>query len=200
VIDLILGQLQWDLDDVLLHHAGKMIQCAAAHQQWGIVRQFLDLDSMSVTRSAMNVYLNNVMCSAARHGRNDLVTEVLDLGDRKFSKRQFPLSEAAAGGHLSTCKLLLGRNVRPELKEIVEWSEVLARSVARGGSVEVCELLRGHNFWEPWHEIHFLPIAAEHGHLELAKFAVEHGCDWHRRSIKQKPITVLGEDMTNCLR
>jgi hypothetical protein len=30
--------------------------------------------------------------------------------------------------------------------------------------------------------------------LELAKYAVEHRCDWHCRSIKQKPITVLEED------
>jgi ankyrin repeat protein len=149
VIDRILGQPQVDLDDILLHHAGKMIHCATAHQQWGIVRQILDLDSVFVTRFSMNAYLNNIMCSAARHGRNDLVTEVLDLGDQKFSKRQFPLSEAAAGGHLSTCELLLERNVRPELEELVERGEVLARSVARGGSVEVCGLLRGHNFWKP---------------------------------------------------
>jgi ankyrin repeat protein len=194
MVDLILEHMPWGLDDRALHRAGRMVQRAAAHQQWRIVRHILDRDSVSVTYSTMRVYLDNVLCSAARYGRNDLVTKMLDLGDRKFSKRAFPLSEAAAGGHLSTCKLLLERNARPEPKEMVGRAEVLARSVARGGSVEVCELLRQHNFWKPWHEIHFLPIAAEYGQLEFAKYAVKHGCDRNRRPRKETSITVLEED------
>jgi hypothetical protein len=67
----------------------------------------------------------------------------------------------------------------PRGRELAEKTEVLARAVAKSGSVEVCRFLRQRNFWKPWHEIHFLPIAAEYGHLEFAKFAVENGCDNH---------------------
>lgn len=60
-------------------------------------------------------------------------------------------------------------------------SEVIARSVVKGGSTEIYELLkrRDPEMWKAWHEIQFLPLAAEQGQLDFARFSVLKGCDWH---------------------
>lgn len=193
MVEFVLEQLPWNSDDKSLRIMGKITQRAAAHQRWDIVRRVLDRDRFYLQKPLMEEYWNNTLCSAARYGRNDIVSDVLDLCDRPFTNRKFPLGDAACGGHVSTCRLLLEKDVMHYTRDIPRRSEVLARCVARSGSVELCRFLKQQNLWKPWHEVHFLPIAAENGHLEFAKYAVKNGCDAYYKPTRKAPMSFLDE-------
>jgi hypothetical protein len=141
----------------------------------------------------MEEYWNNTLCSAARYGRSDIVNDVLDLCDRPFTNRKFPLGDAAGRGHVSTCRLLLEKDVMHYTRGVPGRSEVLARCVARSASVEPCRFLKQQNLWKPWHEVHFLPIAAGNRHLEFAKYAVKNGCDAYYKPTRKAPMSFLDE-------
>lgn len=173
----------------VLHMVGKAIRMAARHQQWHVARPLIEEYAQLTEKYNMQEYADSCFCFAARDGQDDVVDRLVEWV--KLPTHGFPLREAAGGGHLSTCKLLLRKGSRPEPLAIRQQSEVFARAVARGGNVQVCELLRPHGFWSENHEIHFLPIAAELGHLELAKYAVANGCD--RKPPMQRLASVIPE-------
>lgn len=176
VLEVVLASMPIDQDHGTFHTYGKVIQSAAAHQKWAIVNQLLDQYMYDVP----GVYLNAILCWAAKYGQDDVIRKVLneELYYFTFSRSKgSPLLEAASGGYLSICRLIL---------ETTTWRqdcsrrfETLARSVARGGNIEIYHLFQQQNppLWNPGHEIHFLPIAAEHGNVEFAKFAIAKGCD-----------------------
>lgn len=173
-----------------LEIVGKVLRMAARHRQWHIVRPLVE-EYSQLMKFHMQEYLYSTLCIAARYGIDEMVSVL--LGCVESSTSCFPLRDAAGGGHLSTCKLLLWEGPRPEQLTIIQQSEVFARAVARGGNVEVCKLLRPHFFWRDCHEIHFLPIAAEHGHLEFAKYAVANRCD-RNPPAKQRASVILDLD------
>lgn len=96
--------------------------------------------------------------------------------------RSFPLRNACGGGHLSTCKLLLegySDDGKRRLNNKAIW-----RAVARGGKVEILELLTKHGV--PINNNFFiLPTAAEFGQLDMAKHAVSQ--NFHKGGEKPKP-------------
>jgi hypothetical protein len=187
IIDLIIDRLPWDFANRnamnTLYIVQSLLTIAATSENWEIVRRVLHRpeEALRGDRMRMKECWNTLLCSAANRGLNDIVSDILEF--TKPSKAGiFPLGEAASGGQVSTCKLLLRKGIVPEGPNLSGRAEELARSVARGGSIEICRLLKEHNLWKPEHEIHFLPVAAECGHLEFAKYAIENGCD-----MKSKP-------------
>lgn len=158
-----------------LHVVGKVLRMAARHQQWLVVRSFFNEYAQLLRKSRMQDYLNSVLRIAAKNGEDEVLSALLEWVESPISS--FPLRDAADGGRLSTCKLLLWEGPRPQQQIILEQSEEFARAVARGGNLDIYKLLRPHLFWRECHEFHFLPIAAELGNLEFAKYAVANRCD-----------------------
>lgn len=167
-----------------MHTAAGLLEAAAANQQWHMVTLLMTRYGAQWNELQWAVHLHGMSCWAARYGRNDFLMNAnkVNYGGRS------PLCEAARGGHLSTCEWLVKNGLSySEYEGEDDRTESLARFVAKGGSVDGCRFLKQQKLWEPWHEIHFLPIAAELGHLEFAKFAVESGCDSrYRRSRRAK--------------
>ncbi|KAF2830144.1 ankyrin [Ophiobolus disseminans] len=165
---------------------GRVAHAAAQYQQWDIVTRVLDRHKKQWHHSSLIAYTYSICCRAARFGKDDVVYkticrfEVMSMIDRS------PLHEAALGGHLSTCKRLAEPGALPSDIDLSAQTEELARCVAKGGSVDVCEFLRPLGLWKLWEEIHFLPIAAETGNLAFAKFAVKNGCDKDRGKMHYK--------------
>ncbi|KAH7398731.1 hypothetical protein DE146DRAFT_500679 [Phaeosphaeria sp. MPI-PUGE-AT-0046c] len=187
-LDLVLSWLfsSAPSEEHVLPIVGNLMKMAAKHQQWHIVRPLTEAYARRMNHYDMQEYLDSLLCIAAKCGQDEVVSELLKWV--KSPTKGFPLREAAGGGHLSTCKLLLWGESRPDQLVIRQQAEVFARAVAKGGDVEVCQLLRPYRFWGECHEIHFLPIAAELGHLELAKYAVANACD---RKPKSKPLVSI---------
>jgi hypothetical protein len=187
VVDLVVERLPSDrnIDTSLM--TLRFMTKAVEYQQWEVVRRVLRRPKTALRDGLWKDYWNTVLCSAANHGIDDIVDDVLKFAEPSTTD-QFPLGEAASGGHLSTCRLLLQKGIMPEGPDLSGRAEELARSVARGGNLEVCRLLKECNLWKREHEIHFLPIAAECGHLDFARYAVENGCDGKP---KQRDFAVL---------
>jgi hypothetical protein len=127
--------------------------------------------------------LHMVLCNAAAHRSNDLVRKLLEYDTLGMEwPRSFPLRNACGGGHLSTCKLLLdgcSDDGKRRLNNKAIW-----RAVARGGKVEILELLTKHGV--PINNNFFiLPTAAEFGQLDMAKYAVSQ--NFHKGGKKPKP-------------
>lgn len=187
VLALLIGRLPGVLDHDTLQFTGELMAVAAAHQQWNVVRSILDRHDVA-SRSRMGTGCwNRILRFAARYGQERIVADVLPFASHRTTKGKLPLIEAARGGHLSTCKLLL-KDCLPDRRHSSGRAEELARSVAIGGRIEICRLLKDLDLWKPCHEIRFLHIAAEHRHLELGKYAIEHSCDEnptkkHRQSV-----------------
>jgi hypothetical protein len=161
------------------------MEAAAANQQWRIVRLLLDDYAIQRGDRTWDFALHSISCWAARYGRDDLV--LCATGELYFWNR-FPLREAALGAQLRTCELLIQKGAI-SYGDDGSRTESLARYVAKGGSVDIYHLLKQQKLWEPWHEIHFLPIAAELGHLEFAKLAVQNGCDQKPRQ-KRRTLSI----------
>jgi len=185
------------LDLNTMRTLGSVMEYAAANQQWHTVAGLLHRD---VKFTSSDTPPENVLCYAAKYGQEDLARELIELHENheedgvhhmRFPTHRFPLRDAASGGHLAICKLLFEKGVRPQGVDLAPLAQVLARAVARGGSIEVCQFLKQRKLWTPALEIHFLPIAAEYGHLEFAKFAIENGCDRHPKQRPRAPHVVM---------
>jgi hypothetical protein len=157
VIDLVVNRIPSDCDRDTWCMIQSLMTKAAEHLQWEVVRRVLHRPNTTLRDRLWKDYWDLVLCSAAKHGIDDIVVDVLKFFEPSTSGK-FPLGEAASGGQLSTCELLLRKGIVPKGPELGERAEELARCVARGGSVEVCQLLKECNLWKPEHEIHFLPI------------------------------------------
>lgn len=180
VLELVLASMPIDQDHHTFRTYGEVIRNAAKHQQWDVVNQLLDNYMYDIEEEQ----LKSILSWAAKYGQDSIISLVLDAElcnhYLTFSRgKNFPLGQAAYGGHLSTCRLIIDKaawwHVHPSR------SEVMARFVGIGGNVDIYHLFKAKDakVWKQWHEMHFLPLAAEHGHLEFAKFAVAKGCDRH---------------------
>jgi ankyrin repeat protein len=176
VVELYLKLLPWNLNDKTLNSAGKVMLAAASAHRWDIVRCMLKRDKAAMQSDAMKKFWIEILSGAAKDGQDDVVGSLLSFVP-SFSGHTFPLQRAACGGHLSTCELLLKKGKLPKEGYFQDSKEIWAQGIACGGSVEVCQLLRQHNLWSPQYEYHFLPLAAENGHLQFAKFAIKNGHD-----------------------
>lgn len=187
VCDLVLRRLPIDQDHVTSWTYGKVIQSAATHQQWSVVTELLDVYAYDVVESD----IKTILCCAAKHGQDDIIRQIMQgYSYTTFSftrSKRSPLREAASGGHLSTCLLL--RDYVNWGQGFFEQADQTARSVAKGGNIDIYNLIYDCNpsLWSPWHEIHFLPIAAEHGNLAFAQFATARGSDRNPKPDHLKP-------------
>jgi ankyrin repeat protein len=189
VLEVLIGRRAGGLDFDTLQLSGQLMAIAAAYQQWDLVRSMLDWhDTASRSRIERECW-NRILRFAAKYGRDRIVADVLPFATLRTSTGKLPLIEAAGGGHFSTCKFLLTKDALPDRRDLIGREEEIARTVAKGGSVGVYRLLRDLDLWKPSHEVQFLPIAAEHGHLELAKYAFEHSCD-EKANQKQRGSTI----------
>jgi ankyrin repeat protein len=177
VLDLLIGHRAGRLDFDTLQASGQLMAIAAAFQQWGLVRSMLDRHDAASRSRIERGYWNRILRFAAKYGQDRIVADVLPFATLRTTTGKLPLIEAAGGGHFSTCKFLLEEDALPDRHDLIGRAEEIARSVAIGGNVDVYRLLRDLDLWKPSHEVQFLPIAAEHGHLEFAKSAIEHSCD-----------------------
>lgn len=160
-----------------------VIEVAAQYQQWHTVELILDIESTA----EMTVVLQSVLCSAAKYGKNDLILRIIKQDiptQNSYYGKRFPLREAAGSGHLSTCRLLIEHGAIANEYDNVDANnkfDVIARYVARGGNMQILHLFRNAGFWRDANNFHLLPVAAEWGHLEMAKYAVEQGMDTPQR-------------------
>jgi hypothetical protein len=83
--------------------------------------------------------------------------------------RQFPLGEAADGGHISTCRLLPKKGALPNARVIAGRGEVLVRSAARG------QLQQNTVTWS------------------LPSMLLTDGCDTHHQPTNQAPSDVMSD-------
>jgi hypothetical protein len=175
VIDYFVHETTMALDDLSLTLWGQVAEEAAANGHPNVSMTLLAKYTESLGLGCMN----RLLSKAASHGSNDLVRKLLEFGIVPYS---IPLRNAAGGGHLSTCKLILecftddGKR-RLDLKGI--W-----RSVAKGGEIEILELMIQHGV--PMNNKSFiLPLAVEYGNLNMAKYAVSRS--FHEGGKKQIP-------------
>ncbi|KAF2830145.1 ankyrin [Ophiobolus disseminans] len=189
-------------DHGTLSNMARVAERAAANCRWDVVSHLLHhLHGTRWKRHGEPHYFPSIICQAAKYGQVGLVEDLLAVelehtqGDRPFWSgwgRRYPLREAAGGGQLDICNMLFEKGIRPQTTtDVAPEAQMLARYVARGGSVAVYRLLKPRKFWTPAHEIHFLPIAADYGHLEFARFAIENACDQHPKQRSRAPAVVL---------
>jgi len=170
-----------------------VLEIAASNQQWHIVDSIINRYS----EMWLDPY-QSVLRAASKYGKDSVVQRLIDLGvpcGSVIHSYRTPLDDAISGGHVTTCELLIknGAIVKDEdYSDIESRSESVARSVARGGSVGVLIMLRNLGLWKDEHRLHLLPIAAEYGHVELAKYVVEHGMDKLYKQRKQRTAFSTG--------
>ncbi|OAL51145.1 hypothetical protein IQ07DRAFT_643261 [Pyrenochaeta sp. DS3sAY3a] len=187
VCDLVLRRLPIDQDHITSWTYGKVIQSAATHQQWSVVTELLDAYAYDVLESD----IKPILCCAAKYGQDDIIRQIMQEGSHTtlsfIRSKRSPLRDAASGGHLSTCLLL--RDYVTWGQGFFEQADQTACSVAKGGNIGIYNLICDCNpsLWAPWHEIHFLPIAAEHGNLAFAQFAIARGSDRNPKPDHLKP-------------
>jgi hypothetical protein len=176
-----------------MNTVGKVLVHAARHREWHIAGSMVQHFGAVMMQRGVREDLENTLWLASTHARNDIICNLLQVGllnDKdSWMVSSHALRNAVASGHLSTCQLLLPQVPELDSRDLNARSEDIAQCVARGGSVEICRLLKKRDLWKPHHEIHFLPIAAERGHLEFAKYAVENGCD-RTPNIRHRSTTI----------
>jgi ankyrin repeat protein len=163
-----------------LRTTAKVIVSAARHRHWHIVGSMVCQYAAIMAWHDVKEELKNTLWIASTHGQNDIVYDLLDsnlLEPTDWMPCSTALRNAAVGGHLSTCELLLANGPELEWRDSNSRSQGFAQAIARGGRIEMYQFLKQHVLRKSHHEIHFLPIAAERGHLEFAKHTVENGCD-----------------------
>lgn len=201
--------LERDITKELTHC---VLDFAARFKHWDLVVQILDHHltrdqwEITLTRRSDIPWVNTpveyklstaqeVVLWAARDGKDDLLLRLLQSGLTARSNvtgtKLFPLQQAAEGGHLSTCQLILDNgafDIDPGYigdTHIRNRIDTLAIAVAKGGNVDILRLFKKVGLWSRTSALHFLPISAEYGNLEMAKYAVEHGMDM---PVKEKTL------------
>jgi hypothetical protein len=173
VIDYFVHETTVALDDLSLTLWGQVAEEAAANGHPNISMTLLAKYSDSLGLGCMD----RLLSKAAFHGSNDLVRKLLEFGIVPYT---YPLRNAIDGGHLSTCTLLL-ECYTDDRKRMLN-NNVIWRSVAKGGEIEMLELMIQHGV--PMNNKSFiLPIAVEFGNLNMAKYALSRG--FHKGGKKQ---------------
>ncbi|KAJ4300738.1 hypothetical protein N0V90_002826 [Kalmusia sp. IMI 367209] len=157
-----------------VQNASTLIEVAAHYHGWDIVRKLLAWHGSALSEER----LKSVLCWASADGINDVIIEIIKFGvlprsERSLGCYRLPLREAVRGGSIDTVQLLLDNGAMGD--EIECHVDVLARHVAISGNFALFELLKKYYFWKSSTEYNFLPIAAEHGHMEFARYAIESG-------------------------
>lgn len=166
VLDVITAEASKDADS-----ASIVMDITAECQRWEIVQKLL----ASYGTRLGNKELMSTLCWASRHGNNDVILGLMkhNIHPQTESRpecKRWPICEAVLGGHLDTVQLLLDNGAMGN--DIESHVEVLARNVAISGNFALFKLLKDYYFWKPACEHVFLPLAAEHGHVEFAKYAL----------------------------
>lgn len=151
---------------------GSALVAATRYQHWSICEMVLEKWGNHIQEA----HLTMALCWASRHGADFMIKRIMEYDVRPRSKsvwgcKKIPLQEAVRGGHLETVKLLLDNGAMGDEVEFLQNN--ITRFLAMSGNTEILQLLRGYYFWKPRVEYVLLPIAAEHGHLQMAKLAVE---------------------------
>jgi len=171
VIDFLLSES--NRNDIVLDRLSGILRTAAQYQRWELVLALLGKYGDKLSERD----LKTLLCLAAGHGADDMIIEImkydiLPRNTRVSGCRKYPLREAVHHGHISTVKLLLDNGAIGD--EVESHVDVLAQSVAMSGNFALFQLLREYYFWKPKVEWVFLPIAAEFGHLDFARYAIKH--------------------------
>ncbi|CAI6340650.1 unnamed protein product [Periconia digitata] len=175
----------WDLVNLIMDRH-------LTHEQWNITLTKKRVVECSCHPGEPDTFtpktMQRVVQCAARDGKNELLLRLIRGGlivrNNATGTKKFPLQLAAEGGHFSTCKLLLDHgalDVPEEYEgEVHNRNRVdsLVRAVATGGNMDILHLFQNRGLWSRTSALQVLPIAAENGHLEMAKYAVEHGMDF----------------------
>jgi hypothetical protein len=118
--------------------------------------------------------LKMIIQAAARNGWNGMLQRLADEG--KFNtdlyrwKNHLPLTEVAEGGSLDTCKLVTSFFSSSKVQRCPQ----LLPAVAIGGSMQVLEFFTAHGM--PLKFARYVPmLAAKNGHIDMLRYAVEHG-------------------------
>ncbi|KAF2011616.1 ankyrin [Aaosphaeria arxii CBS 175.79] len=115
---------------------------------------------------------------ACRCGYDDLLQKIVDRPtqmDMQLYGKKGPLHEATLRGHVSTVRLLLENQALEN--DPWGWQMSLWRYAARGGRLDIMRLLQEFGTRKGVDILSVLVIAADTGHLEMAKYAVEHRFD-----------------------
>ncbi|KAF1973503.1 ankyrin [Bimuria novae-zelandiae CBS 107.79] len=179
VLDLVDNSAKYD--ELIVND---LIDVAAEYERWNSVKTLLGYNGETLHPERLNA----VLCWACKHGNNDMILEVMKYGIRpRTETRQgigkWPIHEAVRAGHINTVQFLLENGAMCD--HIKSHAEALGRCVAMSGNFQLFELLKTYWFWKPSCEYNFLPLAAEYGHIEFAKY-----------TIASKPKTRKIEDAT----
>lgn len=136
IVNFIFDRMPPDQDHETFYTYGRVICKAAKCQQWKIVRHLLEkyVEDIQLEEG------KTLLCLAARYGQDDIIRmllepEIWNYDCDYLDYKRFPLSEAAAGGHLSTCLLLVEKDL---IKHVgPDRGEVVARFVAKGGNIDL---------------------------------------------------------------
>lgn len=191
---------------------GRVAASAAAHCHWNVVSLSLhhgatwhiydDSDDDYDSDSDDRPFVENILYQAIRDGQGNVARKILEMDgeDHKAANHYRPLRVrgpvfsfrgAACNGQLDICKMLIDKNVEPIVFRRGPYAQVIARYVASVGSVKMYRFLKQLELWTPTNEICFLPIAADHGHIEFAKLALEKGCDTRPKQRCRRPAVKL---------
>jgi hypothetical protein len=178
IIELLLSKLPESMGK--RRFAAGVVSHGAMNMHWGMIRHILRQYAWQLQpKDDICHYLRTIIWCASKDRQADVLYTVLpelskfvDIYPRYLDGM---LRDAVGRGYLDICHILLNHGALKDAR--YEQSEVLARCVAKGGNIEIYKLLKERNLWKPWHEVHFIPVAVENGHLEFAKFAWRNGCD-----------------------
>jgi hypothetical protein len=175
VVELCLELLPWDYNNVTLHSTASLVLTAAIAHHWDMLCRMLRRCMLTLRSRLRFVDFDSFLYEVATNGQGELVRYILDALPPSHDIT-WPLLGAARGGQLSTCRLFLEKGILNKNRYFGidgAWTQ----AVVTGSSIEVYQLLEGQNLWISEPECYFLPVAAEHGHLDLTKLAVRDGWD-----------------------
>jgi hypothetical protein len=195
IIELILSKMPESMEK--RRFTARMLSLGAMNRHWGMVRHFLLQCAWHLQpKDDLWHSLKSILSCALRDRQDDVLhtalaksLKFLDVYPRYLDGT---LREAADRGFLDICQILLEHGALKDAR--FEQSEALARCVAKGGHVGIYQLLKEHNLWKPWHEVHFIPVAVQNGHLEFAKLALKNRCNPALRLEDQIPPAAVKLD------
>lgn len=169
VLEPLLGLSQ--VDSYRFHLCRVTIRSATEHYQWEAVFALLN----SHWDDILAQDLQYALYWATKSGANDKILQVLEYGclprsERTQGCKRYPLQEAVYQGNLSTVELLVDNLA---LGYRIDHATI-AQSVVLGGNFELFKLLKEKYFHKLRAEWYFLPLAAELGHLDFVRYALQH--------------------------
>lgn len=106
VVELYLELLPWDYNNVTLHSIGSLVTTAAIAHHWDMLFRMLRRCMLRLRYMPYVLHWSRFLSEAATDGKDTLICYILDALRPSFDITH-PLSGAAHGGRLGTCRLLL---------------------------------------------------------------------------------------------